>query len=78
MRILSDNKILKALYCPICKAELHTDNKSLVCGGTKKHCFDLGGGGYVNFGTPMQSGGGDSKEAVRARTAFLIADIMLP
>ena len=78
MRILSDKKILDALYCPICRAALSTENKSLVCNGIKKHCFDFGGGGYVNFGTPMQSGGGDTKEAVRARTAFLNSGYYAP
>ena len=71
MRILSDKKIIDALACPLCGADITVTGKSLVCGGARKHCFDIGGGGYVNFGAPAQSGGGDSKEAVRARSLFL-------
>lgn len=72
MRLLTDKKILDSLTCPHCRETLCVENKSLVCDGAiKKHCFDFGGGGYVNFGAPVQSGGGDSKSAVRARSAFL-------
>ncbi len=71
MRLLTDEKILDSLVCPHCREKLHVEEKSLVCGGVKKHCFDFGGGGYVNFGAPVHSGGGDSKSAVRARSAFL-------
>ena len=66
--------------CPHCGADLSlTENKkSLVCGGErKKHCFDLASSGYVNFAPPSQSGSGDSKEAIRARTAFLETDSYL-
>ena len=78
MRILSNKKILDSLRCPHCNNGMRIENKSLVCDGIKKHCFDFGGGGYVNFGSPMQSGGGDSKSAVRARSAFLNLDHYLP
>ena len=78
MRILSDRKILDSLRCPHCTNGMRIENKSLVCMGIKKHCFDFGGGGYVNFGSPTQSGGGDSKSAVRARSAFLNLDHYLP
>ena len=71
MRLLTDKKILDSLTCPHCKGKMRIDGKSLVCDGGKRHCFDLGGGGYVNFGAPVQSGGGDSKSAVRARSTFL-------
>lgn len=71
MRILTDEKILDSLVCPHCREKLYVKERSLICGGGKRHCFDLGGGGYVNFGAPVQSGGGDSKSAVRARSAFL-------
>lgn len=71
MRLLTDKNILDSLLCPHCKAKLCVEGKSVVCTGAKKHCFDFGGGGYVNFGAPVQSGGGDSKSAVRARSAFL-------
>jgi 23S rRNA (guanine745-N1)-methyltransferase len=71
MRLLTDEKILDSLVCPHCREKLRVEGKSLVCCGAKRHCFDFGGRGYVNFGTPIQSGGGDSKSAVRARSAFL-------
>lgn len=44
---------------------------SLVCLGARKHCYDFSASGYVNMCPPSQSGGGDSKAAVRARSAFL-------
>ncbi len=78
MRILSDEKILDSLRCPHCSNKMRIENRSLICTGIKKHCFDFGGGGYVNFGSPTQSGGGDSKSAVRARSAFLNLDYYLP
>ena len=58
--------------------ELSENGKSLVCKGEKKrHCFDLASSGYVNFAPPSHSGSGDSKEAVRSRTAFLESDSYL-
>lgn len=73
-RILSD-----VMICPTCGAELRIseNGQSLLCGGAKTHCFDGGGGGYVPL-APRHSGGGDSKEAVRYRTAFLSAGYYQP
>ncbi len=73
-RILSD-----MLICPTCGADLRAsqNGQSLLCGGVKTHCFDGGGGGYVPL-APRHSGGGDSKEAVRYRTAFLSAGYYQP
>lgn len=76
MSILKDEKIKSALRCPICKSKMdvhQSDNggKSLFCNGQKKHCYDFSAGGYVNLTSPGQSNGGDSKGAVRARSAFL-------
>ncbi len=72
MRQLSDKCILNAMRCPICKSELFLEGgKSLFCLGERKHCYDLSASGYVNLASSAQSGGGDSKEAVRARSAFL-------
>ncbi|MBE6557935.1 MAG: methyltransferase domain-containing protein [Ruminococcaceae bacterium] len=72
--ILSD-----MLICPVCGSNLHIseNHQSLVCGGIKQHCFDGGGGGYLPL-APRHSGGGDSKEAVRYRTAFLSAGYYRP
>ena len=81
MRILTDNKILGALRCPICSASMlmRTDKgNSLVCTGARTHCYDLASSGYVNMCSPSQSGGGDSKQAVRARSDFLSRDFYKP
>jgi 23S rRNA (guanine745-N1)-methyltransferase len=52
--------------------ELGNGERSIVCNATlgKRHCFDISSDGYVNFALSDASSG-DSKEAVRARTAFL-------
>ncbi len=74
MRHLSDLKILDMLRCPICGAamEVRVDSgASLVCSGARVHCYDFARGGYVNLSAPGKSAGGDSKEAVHSRSAFL-------
>ncbi len=60
------------LICPVCGEELYIspNGQSLLCRGTKPHCFDGGSSGYLPM-APRHSGGGDSKEAVRYRTTFL-------
>ena len=73
-------KLTEALICPVCGTSLHVteDGRSLACAATesplnprgKTHLFDGGAGGYIPL-APRHSGGGDSKEAVRARTSFL-------
>jgi 23S rRNA (guanine745-N1)-methyltransferase len=72
--------LVRALACPVCGAGLHiTENGcSLACTGEESprnpnrrtHLFDGAASGYLPL-SPRHSGGGDSKEAVRARTAFL-------
>ena len=66
--------VLNRLVCPKCRAglELACGEKSLICNTTagKRHCFDISADGYVNFAL-SDAGSGDSKDAVRARTAFL-------
>ena len=73
MRILQDKKIEGILRCPICKEKMTVPEgrASLVCQGPRTHCYDFAASGYVNMASPHQSGGGDSKSAVRARSAFL-------
>ena len=68
LQILQD-KILK---CPVCgeSLTLGENGKSLYYTGKKRHCFDIAAKGYVNL-SPSHSGGGDSKEAIRSRSAFL-------
>ena len=65
-------ELIGALACPVCGAPLGVteDGRSLACKGSRRHLFDGGAGGYVHL-APAHGGGGDSKEAVRARTAFL-------
>ena len=75
-----NSRLLDTLRCPVCGAPMgvDTNGRSLACSGAvsdrnpkgKTHLFDGGAGGYVNL-APNHSGGGDSKEAVRARSAFL-------
>lgn len=72
--------LVESLLCPVCGASLRVseDGKSLVCAAPvnernpkgRAHLFDGGAGGYVPL-SPRHSGGGDAKDAVRARTAFL-------
>ena len=72
--------LVQSLLCPVCGTTLcvSSDGKSLVCNGVvsernpkgRTHLFDGGAGGYVPL-APRHTGGGDSKEAVRARSAFL-------
>ena len=78
MRVLSDEKIIGILRCPICKEGLAVKAASLVCFGARQHCFDFASGGYVNLSSPKHSGAGDSKEAVRARSEFLNKDYYKP
>ena len=75
------------LVCPVCGGALRVsiEGRSLACSGEmsprnpkgKTHLFDGGAGGYVNL-APQHSGGGDSKEAVRARSAFLRSGYYAP
>ncbi len=65
------------IKCPVCGSEVRVtdDKKSIKCVGPRIHCFDIASSGYVNF---SGSGGGDSKEAVRARRRFLSLDKYRP
>ncbi len=72
--------LIRVLSCPVCGQALHIADggQSLVCAGDstdrnpkgRAHCFDGAAAGYVPL-APRHSGGGDSKEAVRARNVFL-------
>ena len=68
------HRYLDALRCPVCGASMQYNSSigagQLTCIGPKIHCFDMARSGYVHL-APRHSGGGDSREAVRARTAFL-------
>ncbi len=81
MKILNNEKIVSALRCPVCQAEIsvRTDGGvSLLCGGARTHCYDIASSGYVNLCLPKQSGGGDSKQAVSARGEFLNGEFYRP
>lgn len=70
------NKVIEKMFsCPHCKASMYvSDNgKSVYCNGQRRHCFDFSSDGYLAMG----QGGGDSKEAVRARKGFLSKDYYL-
>lgn len=65
-----------ALICPVCKKplspQLREDGRiaSLYCAGERRHCYDVSRAGHVHL-APRHAGGGDSKEAVAARSHFL-------
>ena len=61
--------VSKMLKCPICEQGIGRKDNSLVC--PSRHCFDIASAGYVNLASSKQSGGGDSRELVAARVAFL-------
>ncbi len=65
-----------ALRCPLCASPLRQERRegsvSLLCDGTRRHCYDVARAGYVHL-APRHSGGGDAKEAVAARSLFLRA-----
>ena len=55
-------KFTDVLRCPVCAESLSAseNKKSLLCGGARKHCFDVAAKGYVNLAL-SHSGGGDGK-----------------
>lgn len=62
------------LICPLCKAPLERDGKSLYCMGEKRHCYDISAAGYVNLLPPGKKSNaktGDDREMLRSRRAFL-------
>lgn len=60
------------LICPICRAGLEQDGKSLVC--ENRHRFDIARQGYINL-LPVQNkhslSPGDTREMLEARRNFL-------
>ncbi len=79
--------LVAALACPVCGQALRISEsgQSLTCTGAlsdrnpkgKTHCYDGAAAGYVPL-APRHSGGGDAKEAVRARTSFLTRGYYAP
>lgn len=81
MLTFKDKTVEDALLCPICKSRveiIYENSGRLQCKGPKTHSYDFASGGYVNLGAPVQSGGGDSKQAVRARSEFLNTGLYEP
>ncbi len=64
--------LLQLLKCPVCHAGMTetADGKVCQCLSAKPHCFDFAKSGHLHLGGP-HAGEGDSKDAVRARRAFL-------
>lgn len=61
------------LICPICSSPLKKEEKSFICQNSeavKHHCFDIASSGYSDL-SYRNGGGGDPKDAVNDRTAFL-------
>ncbi len=69
--------ILSALRCPKCGTPMTFDGHSLRCTAPRRHCYDAAASGYINL-APEHRAGGDSREAVRARTAFLTRGYYAP
>lgn len=63
------NNLTDILVCPVCKSGVRIEDKTLCCLGGK-HRFDVAKEGYVNLAVGHMPGG-DSKEAIAARTSFL-------
>lgn len=81
MSILKCEKILSALRCPMCQCEMGIDGNGsgiLYCVGPRKHCYDFASSGYINLAGAGKGSSGDSKQAVRARSAFLDAGYYAP
>ena len=71
--------ILDLLRCPVCHASMTEtdDGRVCLCRAEKPHCFDFAKSGHVHLGGP-HAGDGDTKDAVRARRAFLDAGYYQP
>ena len=64
------------LTCPVCKNGVTVAGGTLCCLGGK-HRFDLAREGYVNLAVG-HAPGGDSKQAIAARTSFLQKEYYAP
>ncbi len=62
--------IEEIMRCPVCFEGLTVaeNEKSALCLGARRHCFDFSKDGYLSF---PGKGGGDPKSAVDARRSFL-------
>ncbi len=81
LKRLKNEKIENALKCPVCNESMETALQGsgvLFCKGIKRHCYDFSSAGYVNMAGSGKVNTGDSKQAVRARSAFLDTDAYAP
>ena len=78
--IIPHREIIDRLKCPLCssKMELSNGDRSLVCLGARRHCYDISSKGYVNLMPPGRAQGGDSRDAVKARKDFLSLEYYSP
>lgn len=70
---MNKSELIENIFaCPCCGAHMYIsdDKKSAYCKGVRRHCYDFSSDGYLSFGLS----GGDSREAVRARSEFLRKD----
>lgn len=70
----SDFFLPPCVRCPICGAAMSVDGGSLVCGGARRHNYDIAKEGYVNLlppGRARNAKTGDDKDMIHAREAFL-------
>ncbi len=64
--------LLKDIFCcPVCRAAIDCDEKTLYCKGERRHSFDIAREGYVNLADARAAGGGDDTLLINARVAFL-------
>ncbi len=62
------------LICPLCRAPLMQDGRSLFCNGQRRHCYDISASGYVNLlppGKKSNAKAGDDREMLKSRRIFL-------
>ncbi len=58
------------LRCPLCGAPMERIGGSYLCGGARRHTYDLARAGYVNLNTHLPTSGDTAKMAA-ARQSFL-------
>lgn len=59
--------------CPNCGAPLELDGRSLVCGGERRHCFDIARQGYVNLDIAAKKSPFYDRDSFEARQRILSA-----
>lgn len=70
------NRVVHALACPHCGAELTQGDRALLCAAG--HNFDIAKQGYVNLLSGATKHSADTREMVEARAGFLAAGHYAP